>query len=259
MDKWLLVSLCIIQQKGHILMVKVIPDRCVGCNACIRICPVPTANRYDGDAVYVNYNECIKCGECIKHCIHNARDYDDNVEKLLSEIKSKKISLIVAPAIRTALKGRWQGILGWLKAQGVKEVYDVSFGADICTYMHLEYLKENPTSKVISQPCAAIVNYAEKHKTELLPSLSPVQSPMLCSAVYVKKYLGVNDTLVGLSPCIAKEDEFQNTGIISYNVTFRKLDEYLRQTASAQTNMRQALNGRQFRALTERIILFRAA
>lgn len=209
-------------------MVKVIEDKCIGCNACIRNCPVPTANRYDGNVVHVNSSDCIQCGECIKHCQHGARDYVDDTERLMNDIHSKNISLVVAPAIKTAMDGKWRHVLQWLKTQGVREVYDTSFGADICTYMHLEYIKRNPSAKIISQPCAAIVNYAEKHKPELLPKLSPIQSPMLCTAIYIKKYLHSTDTLVGLSPCIAKEDEFANTGVIAYNVTFRKLAEYIK-------------------------------
>lgn len=180
-------------------MVKIIPEKCVGCNACIRICPVPTANRYDGNIIQVNNEECIKCGECIKHCPHNARDYDDNVDKFLNDIKTKRVSLIVAPAIRTAMPDGGKKLLIYLKKLGVHEIYDASFGADICTYMHIEYLKQNPTSKIISQPCAAIINYAEKHKPELISSLSPIHSPMLCSAIYIQKYLHSNDVLVGLS------------------------------------------------------------
>ncbi len=209
-------------------MVKVIQENCTGCNACIRACPVPNANRYDGNVVHINNDQCIQCGECIKSCTHGARDYEDDIDLFMKEIKRGNVSLIVAPAIKTAFEGRWRHVLQWLKEQGVKEVYDVSFGADICTYLHVEYVKKNPNAKIISQPCAAIINYAEKHKNELFPSLSPIHSPMLCSAVYVRKYLGNTDTLVGLSPCIAKVDEFHNTGIIKYNVTFRKLADYIR-------------------------------
>jgi hypothetical protein len=114
------------------------------------------------------------------------------------------------------MDGKWRHVLQWLKDMGVNEVYDASFGADICTYLHLEYVKQNPNAKIISQPCAAIVNYAEKHKPELLPKLSPVHSPLLCTAVYVKKYLGNHDTLIGLTPCIAKGDEFANTEEIGF-------------------------------------------
>ncbi|MBQ8781428.1 MAG: 4Fe-4S binding protein [Oscillospiraceae bacterium] len=208
-------------------MIHIIESKCIGCNACIRSCPVPNANRYDGHVVHINPDQCIKCGECIKGCTHGARYYDDDLETMMQLIKTQNVSLIVAPAIKTAMDGKWRHVLNWLKEQGVKEIYDVSFGADICTYMHLEYLKEHQGAKIISQPCAAIVNYAEKHKPELLGRLSPVQSPMLCTAIYVRKYLGNNDILIGLSPCIAKEDEFHNTGLISYNVTFKRLTDYL--------------------------------
>ncbi len=208
-------------------MVIINESKCTGCNACIRNCPVPNANRYDGNVVHINNDQCIQCGECVKSCTHGARDYVDDIELFMKEIRRGNVSLIVAPAIKTAFEGRWRHVLQWLKEQGVKEVYDVSFGADICTYLHVQYVKAHPDAKIISQPCAAIINYAEKHKNELFSSLSPIHSPMLCSAVYVRKYLGNTDTLVGLSPCIAKVDEFHNTGIIKYNVTFRKLAEYI--------------------------------
>lgn len=209
-------------------MIHVIEDKCIGCNACIRVCPVPNANHYNGKVVHTNPGECIQCGECIKNCRHGARYFDDDLDALLKLIKTKKVSLIVAPAIKTAMDGYWRHALQWLKNQGVHEVYDAAFGADICTYMHIEYLKQHPDAKIISQPCAAIVNYAEKHKPELLPKLSPIHSPLMCTAVYVRKYLQNNDILVGLTPCIAKGDEFRNTGIIEYNVTFKKLAEYIK-------------------------------
>lgn len=209
-------------------MIHVIEDKCIGCNACIRTCPVPNANHYDGKVVKVNPDECIQCGECIKNCKHGARYYDDDLDTFMEMIKTKRVSLIVAPAIKTALDGRWRHILKWLKDMGVHEVYDGSFGADICTYMHIEYMKRHPDAKIISQPCAAIVNYAEKHRPELIPWLSPVQSPLLCCAVFVRKYLKNNDVLAALTPCVAKSDEFRNTGLISYNITFKSIDEYIK-------------------------------
>ena len=209
-------------------MVHVREDKCIGCNACIRSCPIPNANLYNGETVHINNNECIQCGECIKACPHDARYYDDDIETVLGLIKNQKVSFIVAPAIKASMDGSWRHVLQWFKDQGVHEIYDGAFGADICTYMHMEYLRHHVGEKVISQPCAAIVNYAEKHKPELLSHLSPIHSPLLCSGVYVRKYLKNNDILVGITPCLAKSDEFHNTGIINYNITFKSIVNYLK-------------------------------
>ncbi|MCM1578708.1 MAG: 4Fe-4S dicluster domain-containing protein, partial [Ruminococcus sp.] len=215
-------------------MIHVAQDKCIGCNACIRTCPIPNANKDEGNHVRINNKECICCGECVKSCPHGARYYDDDLENLLTQMKTKKISLIVAPSIKTVLDGKWRHILKWLKDNGIHEVYDGSFGADICTYMHIKYLEQNPGAKFISQPCAAVVNYAEKHRPELITKLSPVQSPLMCCAIYVRKYLNNDDTLAALTPCTAKGDEFKNAGgLISFNVTFKRLAEYIRKTGVA--------------------------
>ena len=204
-------------------------ERCIGCNSCIRVCPIPTANRVVDNIVHVNSKECIRCGECVKVCKYEARDYTDELEDLLGLMRSGHVSLVVDPAIKTAFDGSWRHVLQWLKDNGVHEVYDGSFGADICTYLTIEYLKKHPGAKIVSQPCAAIINYAEKHKAELLNNLSPIFSPLICSAVYVRNYLHNNDTLVGLTPCLARDGEFHRTGsVISHNVTFRKLKDYFR-------------------------------
>lgn len=211
-------------------MVHVREDKCIGCNACIRCCPIPNANTYDGHVVKINNKECIRCGECVKHCPHGARYYDDDIDKVLELIHAhQKVSFVVAPAIKASMDGTWRHVLQWFKDQGVHEIYDGAFGADICTYMHIKYLKQNPGAKVISQPCAAIVNYAEMHKPDLLPHLSPVQSPLMCAAIYARKYLNNNDILVGITPCIAKTVEFQNTGIVSYNITFKSIIHYIKE------------------------------
>ena len=208
-------------------------DKCVGCNTCIRNCPAPEANitkiRPDGTfSIIIDETKCIKCGKCVKVCNHNARSYEDDTVAFWKELKKgTPITVIVAPAVKIAFDGYWRHVLQYLRQQGVKNILDVSLGADICTWAHLKYIKENPGAKVISQPCAAIVNYIQKYTHELLDNLSPVQSPMLCTAVYAKKYMGIDHKIAALSPCIAKKDEFAATGLIDYNVTFEHLKELL--------------------------------
>jgi hypothetical protein len=54
---------------------------------------------------------------------------------------------------------------------------------------------------------------------------------MMCTAVYAKKKLG-NVKIAVLSPCIAKKDEYNETGLADYNVTFGKLKEYIERSGS---------------------------
>ncbi|MDL2295182.1 methyl-accepting chemotaxis protein [Ruminococcaceae bacterium OttesenSCG-928-D13] len=209
-------------------------DNCTGCNRCITACTVPEANiaqMVDGaNKITIDGQKCINCGKCIDACPHNARDFYDDTDLFLQKLASgANISLLVAPAARPNFPAL-PNLLGALKKLGVKSVYDTSFGADICTWAYLRQLQKTGKTGSISQPCPAVVNYIEKHDPELLNWLIPVHSPMMCAAVYMRKYAGVNGEIAFLSPCIAKKNEINdpNTGgMIQYNVTFKKIAEAL--------------------------------
>lgn len=220
--------------KGEIIMIIFDPTKCVSCNNCVRVCPSVEANMVEhdenGKAVFnINPDKCIDCGACVKVCIHKSRTYVDDTERFWADLKKgEKIIGICAPAIKVSFDGCWRGVLEFVSSKGVERIYDVSFGADICTWAHIRYLEQHPGAKLISQPCPAIVNYIKKFCKDALKNLSPVQSPMLCTAIYLRKYLGESAKIVAFSPCIAKRDEFIETGIVDYNVTFERLGELLK-------------------------------
>ena len=216
-------------------MLKLITDdktKCVGCNRCIRVCPIEGANRVFEEngqiRVSVNSDRCIACGSCIGTCRHGVRDYVDDTERFISDLRNgERISLFAAPANR--INGEDSGrLLTWLRRMGVKKIYDVSLGADICTWAHIRLIQRDKPKSVITQPCPAIVNYVLRHNHNLIKYLSPVHSPMLCTAVYMKRYEHIDDSIAALSPCIAKSHEFEATGYVKYNVTLKRLMQYIR-------------------------------
>lgn len=209
-------------------------SKCVACNNCVRVCPAVEANivKHDENGnpfFYIDKDKCIRCGACVRVCTHKARSFEDDTEQFWSDLKKgQNIVVICAPAIKVSFDGCWRNVLEVLNKNGIQKIYDVSFGADICTWGHIRYLEKNPGKKLISQPCPAIVNYVKKYCHDTLKYLSPVHSPMLCTAIYLKKYLGETAKIAALSPCIAKQDEFRETGLVDYNVTFERLGELLR-------------------------------
>lgn len=213
------------------LSIHVNSEKCTGCNACVRVCPVKEANfvnLHPNGALTVDIHEsrCIKCGACVRSCEHGARSFADDTDRFFSALKTNEhIAVIVAPAVRTAFAEHWPDVLHWLRTQGNVSIYDVGMGADICTWAHVKLVKTGKAKKIISQPCAAVTNYILKYRPKLIQNLSPIHSPMLCLAVYIRKYLKFTGKIAALSPCIAKKSEFDATGLVEFNVTFAGLGE----------------------------------
>ncbi|MCR5733022.1 MAG: 4Fe-4S binding protein [Lachnospiraceae bacterium] len=212
-------------------------EKCVGCNRCIRSCPSLGANvaieQDRGNVIEVDEKKCIACGACIDACEHNAREYIDDVDVFFEDLKKgEKISVLIAPAFLSNYPNDYEKYLGMLKKLGVNRFISISFGADITTWGYIKYITERKYYGSISQPCPAVVGYIERHLPDLLPKLMPVQSPMMCGAIYVKKYMKVPDKLAFISPCIAKKNEIDdpnNKGYVSYNLTFSHLVKYLKE------------------------------
>ena len=211
-------------------------ERCVGCKRCISVCPVLNANMVSSEEnnsrIEVNSEQCISCGSCFDVCEHQARSYEDDTERFFADLeRGERISLLVAPAFLANYPDEYASVLGGLKSMGVNRIVSVSYGADITTWAYIHYITEHNFLGGISQPCPAVVDYIEKYEPDLISKLVPIHSPMMCTAVYLKKYEQLPDKLAFISPCIAKKREIsdENTyGYISYNVTFDHLMEYIR-------------------------------
>ncbi|MBQ9863627.1 MAG: 4Fe-4S binding protein, partial [Lachnospiraceae bacterium] len=214
-------------------------DNCVGCNKCISVCSamgacISTEPDESGTSrINVDPNRCISCGACFDACEHGAREYVDDTERFFEDLKKgEKISILIAPAFKADYPNEYEKAVGGLKKLGVNRIISVSFGADITTWGYINYIKKYNYLGGISQPCPAVVGYIERYLPELLPKLFPVQSPMMCAAIYTKKELHVTDKLAFISPCIAKKmeiDDPNNKGYVSYNVTFNHLMKYMKE------------------------------
>lgn len=211
-------------------------DNCIGCNRCISVCSSSgacVAIEEDGKhRIRVDADRCVGCGACLDVCEHKAREYRDDTERFFDDLKAgKQISILIAPAFKANYPHEYSKILGYIRSCGANRFINVSFGADIATWGYINYIKKYDFSGGISQPCPAVVSYVERHLPELIDNLIPVQSPLMCAAIYARKTLGVTDSFAFISPCIAKKNEIDdpiNEGNVEYNVTFEHLIQYIK-------------------------------
>ncbi len=212
-------------------------DNCIGCNKCIKVCSAIGAcvsKEENGKArIEVDGSKCVACGSCIDVCVHGAREFEDDTERFFEDLKNgEKISLLLAPAFKANYPEEYESVLGGLKNLGINRIISVSFGADITTWGYLNYIERYDFLGGISQPCPAAVSYIERYLPELLPKLFPVQSPLMCAAIYARKEMGITDRFAFISPCIAKKLEIEdphNEGLVQYNVTFEHLMRYVKE------------------------------
>lgn len=215
-------------------VIKVDKEKCVNCHLCISVCPAKycnNASKYE-EGIQLDSNLCIGCGNCIKACTHNARIIIDDTEQFIEDLNNgQKISTIVAPAVDVNFPNELPNLLGWLKEMGTEMNFDVSFGAEITTYQYNKAFENGAQLPIIAQPCPCVVNYIEIYKPNLLKYLSPVGSPALNTASWIKsKY--PNTKLAFISPCIAKKREFEDRNTdnkVQYNVTIYGLKKYFAQ------------------------------
>lgn len=216
-------------------------NKCIGCNKCISQCSIMAANisvfKGDKSRIVIDGDKCNHCGKCIKFCGQGAREYHDDTEVFFNSLKKgKKISLLVAPSFYMLYGELAPKVLGWLKSLGLEKIYDVAFGAQICLWGHVNYLVEHKNEKdsaFITQTCPALINMIELYHPNLISRIIPVQSPMMCTAIYAHKYLGDDNEMAFLGPCISKKDEISSLMTnknVNYSITYKHLFEYLGET-----------------------------
>lgn len=213
-------------------------NNCIGCNKCVSVCPVVEANVsiFHGEESHIEVvgDKCIHCGECLRKCKHNSREYIDDTSAFLSALRrGENISLLVSSSFYAVYGERAENILGYLKSCGVKKIYDISIGGEISIWAHTRYIYEHrndPNRAYIANRCPSVQNLLKMNYPEHLKDLIPVHSPVVCTAIYIKKYLKDDNKLAFLSPCIAGTDEIigmSKSDFINYNVTYARLEKMI--------------------------------
>lgn len=148
--------------------------------------------------------------------------------KLLLDKKEHLVAM-VAPSF--PLMYGYPEIITKLKTLGFEYVVEVSAGAQKTNEAVAKLLKENPTSRFITSPCASFVRYVRTKHPEFLKYLAfQADSPMVATAKIVReKYPNYRPIFIG--PCVvkkleAKEDYPELDMIV---LTYKELESILKE------------------------------
>ena len=100
-----------------------------------------SATRNGKKIIAIDSDKCNHCGKCIALCIHNARDYLDDIDEFLEDLKNgENISLVIDPSFYFTFGDLAPKITGYLKSLGIEKIYDSSFGSEISVWATVKYL-----------------------------------------------------------------------------------------------------------------------
>ncbi len=154
---------------------------------------------------------------------NSARFPIDDSPQFVKDLPHKNIIALIAPSAQCNFE--LPKLITALRILGVTAVYDVSLGAEITVACYHQAISSGKAkTPLIGQSCPAIVKYIEIHHPNLIEHLAPTGSPVHDLAVYVNS-LHPHSELAFISPCLAKRREFQDSGMVKYNVLFQSLHE----------------------------------
>ena len=192
-------------------LIKINPDKCVSCFQCARVCPVHAIRVTVGiEHPEIDDNRCIGCGTCIRACSYDAITYRSSTAYTKELLKSEqKVAAIVDPSISGEFPDitDYRKFVEMIRALGFEYVNEVSFGVDLVARAYQKLFDDFKGKYYLTSNCPAIVAFVEKFHPALVDNLAPIVSPMIATAMVVRRVFGQETKIVYIGPCIATKSE----------------------------------------------------
>ncbi|MCA1746211.1 MAG: 4Fe-4S dicluster domain-containing protein [Bacteroidales bacterium] len=189
---------------------KVVPELCIGCTHCMKVCPTQAIRVRNGLAEIFE-ERCVDCGECNKACPTSAIivEQDDFEEIFRYKARVALLPSVLIGQFPSAIST--EEIFGALKKLGFTHIFETDSVVDLVQEGYNRFIEKFEGEKpVISTFCPAIVRLIQVRFPSMVNSLIRVKAPSEIAAIDYKKKLieeGYENEEIGLfyvTPCAAK-------------------------------------------------------
>jgi len=198
-------------EQNFIHSIRVDEAQCIGCVACMKICPTKAIRLRDRKA-RINYERCIDCGGCLRVCPHNAVMPVTTSPSDLHRFKFK--IALPSPVVYSQFGATVMPneILAILKDIGFDHVYDEALVCEMVSIAIEEYLDENKSPRpIISSTCPVVVRLIQRLFPALCKNILPLEPPReiaaknLRSEVTKERNIAPEEIgIIDITPCSAK-------------------------------------------------------
>lgn len=185
--------------------IKLKSQNCRDCYKCMRHCRV-NAIRFSGNLAYNEEKLCVLCGHCYVSCPQNAKVIVSEVEKAKMLLQTEKVVALVSPTYLAYFNTNYKAFKTAMKDLGFVDYEEETLGYEIVMREYEKILEEHKNDVYITSHCHSLNLIVQKYYPELLSNLMDIVSPMIASAIDIKKR-NPEYKVIYIGPCIAKKDE----------------------------------------------------
>jgi Na+-translocating ferredoxin:NAD+ oxidoreductase RNF subunit RnfB len=186
-------------------------EKCKNSYSCVRVCPVNAIEvKPHKEHPFIVPGRCIGCGLCFVACTPRAINFRDSLEEVKFLLSSdRKTAALIDPSIASEFDDitDYRKFVAMIRSLGFDYVHEVSFGVDLIAASYAKLFSKAEGKYYITANCPSVVKLIEKFHPEMVPSLAPLVSPMIATAMVVKEIYGPDIATVLIGPCIDAKDE----------------------------------------------------
>jgi diguanylate cyclase (GGDEF)-like protein len=213
-------------------------ERCVGCLACVRVCPTDAISVTDailvagGEAkplLQVVDEGCIRCGECLPACPHDAVRVGGELGRALSIVAEGDAVLVLSPESAAHFyPATPEQVINAAYAAGFRTVTRGVIGDELVAAEYLRLWEEEGWGTLIRSTDPVVVDTIRTQYPELIPYLAPVTVPAVAEARYLRALHGPGLKIVYAGVALPV-----NNADLDAAITFYDLEQLLRARGAA--------------------------